>query len=91
MNEDNLKPCPFCGNDNFSRHTMDPVSVMENERRTYGYGFPCETYMEYFVKCHKCFATGGKCFSGYPQLSQKTLTPEEARSQAISNWNRRPS
>lgn len=45
LNNDELKPCPFCGGE----------AVLETERECYGHG---EYHNRHFVRCKMCGARG---------------------------------
>ena len=47
---DNLKKCPFCGNDNFNPKSLAPVIVTKERKNIPGYGIKGGAVTVYRVK-----------------------------------------
>lgn len=84
-----LKPCPFCGNDSTDPHDLQRVAIVEGTKNTIGYGLPAAApYKIIYVRCGRCYARSGNTTTER-NLFGTALTEEQARQVAISKWNRR--
>lgn len=89
MNEQTLKPCPFCGGE----------AVIKSKRVLYGFNFLSNQidYVTVSARCKKCHSRGGVAGGKivYRSLESKLPLPawattmEELFARAIDAWNRR--
>ena len=92
--EESLLPCPFCGTTSKEyseegKKRMQFVFLKRYVEIPECYGLSVSQHSRYFAYCNNCHCSGGSAFTGKNELTNHTVTEEEAKQIAIEKWNRR--